>query len=150
MNQEHRRFPSPNGVVGNQHSLARYIRERTRNGAVLVDFALQIMRGKAILDPSAGSTATGMPRMFLRPRREDRLWALRFLTEHGFGRPGRTPDVDVNEPTVPQDLVEQRAFLRSLTDEELAFLHQIAKKRQAARAEIAMPYERNNGNDKTA
>src|SRR5262245_61456119 len=73
---------NPGGRSRGATAMARMIREETRDGAELVEFALAILRGKN-LDGTPNPMATPSSRMY----------AHQWLSDRGFGK--RTQDVDL-------------------------------------------------------
>jgi Family of unknown function (DUF5681) len=96
---------------GRPKGLAALIRQETKDGKVLVDIAMKILRGEKIPNPSAPRKAPYQVRL------SDVKWALRFLAEHGFGRPAQT--VEVRETGPSPQMLKVRAMLKVLSKEEI-------------------------------
>jgi Family of unknown function (DUF5681) len=113
---------------GRPKGLAALIRHETKDGEVLVDMAIRILRGEKIRNPSAPRKAP------YRVKLSDVKWALRFLAEHGFGRPAQT--VDVRETGPSPQMLKVRAMLKVLSREEIeapiAFVRSVAERARVA------------------
>ena len=100
------------------------IRQETKDGKVLVDMAMKILRGEKIPNLSGPGKAP------YRVKLSDVKWALRFLAEHGFGRLAQTVELKDTGPS-PQTL-EIRARLRALSTEDLTTLLAIQERARKA------------------
>jgi hypothetical protein len=97
--------PGQSGNPGGRLSLLqKYIRSETKDGKELADFALQVMRGEltTTVVPKGSETAVEVGPTF-----GERIQALHWLGERGFGKPKDAP-----ESQDPEDL-------RSLFNEAL-------------------------------
>jgi len=95
---------NPGGRPKGATEMARFIREQTRDGAELVEFALKIWRDPAQNDKS-------------------RQWAHEWIADRGFGKPLQAVDMQLTgDLTVEQSPID----LSKLTIEQLETLAAIA------------------------
>lgn len=80
----------PKGQAVLQAAIARAIREKTKDGADLVEFVYLVWQGKA-----EGMTSES-----------SRRWAADWLSDRGFGKPRETLDVTIEPSNAALDLSE--------------------------------------------
>jgi hypothetical protein len=113
---------NPGGRSRYAAELTRLSRERTNNGADLVDLFVAILRGDAI--------RTGRVRR--RPNLHERMTAAMWLADRGWGRAKEMVEIlDEHSPD------ERRALVRVMTAEERTQLRTLL---EAAEARLARPF----------
>lgn len=93
---------NPGGRSKAAAEIARLIRDRTRNGEELVEFALAVLRGR-LPEPSADgsdSTFVSVP-----DDAKSRMFALQWLSDRGLGKPLQDIDIIISGSAdlAPQD-----------------------------------------------
>jgi hypothetical protein len=110
----------PHAVIAK--SLAKYARERTRNGRELVDFMLQVMRGEPLLVRATRARRARYPQT---PKVEHRLIAAQWLADRGWGKAKELIELQGDAATTPE---QRLALLRRLSDDERATLRGLLAK----------------------
>jgi hypothetical protein len=97
----------PGGCAG----LAKLIREETRDGQEMVDFALSVMRGelKAVVQIKGVAIEVGPPLSL-------RLEAMKWLSDRGYGK---VPDVVVEDSVEAAELEDALKRVDAMSLEEL-------------------------------
>jgi hypothetical protein len=110
----------PHAVIAK--SLAKYARDRTRNGRELVDFMLQVMRGEPLPVRATRARRARYPQT---PKVEHRLVAAQWLANRGWGKAKELVELTGDATTTPE---QRLALLRRLSDDERATLRGLLAK----------------------
>lgn len=114
--QAHLFKPGQSGNPGGRpklwNALSRQILERTEGGKLLLDFALRVVKG----EKCKGQT----------PTLKDRLEALKWLGDRGWGKPVASVDLKVKGTVATAALAPEH--LAALSDDELDSLEALAGK----------------------
>ncbi len=97
---------NPSGRPKGSAGFAANIREETDGGKELWEFALSVMRGQVEVQ----AVASGGTVVDIGPSLKERMDAMKWLADRGFGKPPN--GVDEDEDRVPSDVED-------MTDEEL-------------------------------
>lgn len=92
---------NPGGRSKTQAMLARLCRSNTRDGLDLVEFAMKVLRGEVeVLVPTKlGVVDVG-------PSVRDRLTAMQWLSDRGWGKTPDAAEDEQGEPAIPSKLDE--------------------------------------------
>jgi hypothetical protein len=115
---------NPLGQATSRLTLAKYIRQRSQDGQVYIDFLTAVMNGEPLPLPGMnGRNAPGPPP---RPNIDQRLRAAELLLDRGWGRAKEILELVEERPgidrraLVAQLSAEERATLEHLLDRALA------------------------------